>query len=137
MITLSILEYYRFLPWLAYSMKLPGFAFWTCLGGTGGDDGFDYRDGNDDGITWRDGQERPIPSKQLEAVCEGLEDVAYMTALQDALEQAGNNLPLTRRQSLQALISTRLTEIMGNCSQNEVNAWRHEVGTAIHELNKP
>lgn len=132
--TLSILDYYRFLPWLARTMDLPGCAFWTCLAGNGGDDGLDFRDGYDDGITRRGSTNQPIPNKQLEAVCEGLEDVAYMAALNDALQRVGQKIPLEQRAHLQSLITDKLQVIMDSCSQPEVDAWRYEVGAAIHAL---
>jgi hypothetical protein len=136
MSTLPILDYYRFLPWLAHTMNLPGFAIWTCMAGGGGDDGFDFRDGYDDGITRRDLHKKPVPSKHLEAVSEGLEDIAYIVKLKELLAQAGDSLPPEKKTYLHNMISVRLPEIMNNCSQSEVDAWRQEVGEAIDALSK-
>ena len=86
MVRQSILGYYRFYPWDAYMRGLDGFAFWTVLS-PHGDDGWDSRDGYDDGLCWRGLDKKPVPTKMLEAVREGLEDVAYMDRLAKELEK--------------------------------------------------
>ena len=138
MITCSLLEYYRAFPWLVWHYGLDGCAFWTCYSpGKANKDCFDFRDGGaPDGITKMDAKRRPIPTKQLEAVCEGLEDVAYASILLKTLEQHPE-LAKEERDSLNALATTRLNDVRLSPSQQAIDAWRLAVGTAIDKLNTP
>ena len=113
-----ILRYYRFYPWDAYMNGLDGFAFWTS-GGCSGDDGWDSRDGYDDGATWRGLDKKRVPTKMLEAVREGLEDVAYMAMLEK-----------TDSAEARALLEQRAALIEAK-DQKQVDAWRLAVGRLI------
>lgn len=127
MTRLSILGYYRFYPWDAYMRDLEGFAFWTAYSPQG-DDGWDSRDGHDEGLCWRGLDKKPIPTKMLEAVREGLEDVAYMDRLKKELgrqKTAGRTFP-----QYEELLGVREAIVKAN-DQKKVDEWRLAVGRAI------
>ena len=130
MTRLSILGYYRFYPWDAYMRDLEGFAFWTAYS-PNGDDGWDSSDGLDEGFCWRGLDKKPIPTKMLEAVREGLEDVAYMDRLEKELARLkakGKSFP-----QYEALLAER-ADIVKAEDQKRVDAWRLAVGRAIDSL---
>ena len=157
-----ILRYYRFYPWDAYMNGLDGFAFWTS-GGCSGDDGWDSRDGYDDGATWRGLDKKRVPTKMLEAVREGLEDVAYMDRLAKELEKcqkrqlsttdknenensggptAGSAADAQKRvppaeffEEARALLEQRAAFVEAK-DQKQVDAWRLAVGRLIDGLAK-
>ena len=129
----ATLKYYRFYPWEAYMMGLDGFAFWTVYSPRG-DDGWDSRDGYDEGLCWRGVDKKPIPTKKLVAVCEGLEDVAYMDRL--AKELARNKAQGRTFPDFEALLSERDAIIKAD-DQKKVDAWRLAVGRAIDSLIGP
>ncbi len=131
--TLPVLEYYRFFPWFAYLNDLDGVAFWTAYSSKG-DDGFDHRDGYDDGIAWRGIKKTPIPTKRLQAVREGLEDVAYMHLLKQALEQARGRLGQDELAKYEKLLKETPAQLMQDNSQAAVNTWRRQTGEAIDAL---
>ena len=118
MVRQPILSYYRFYPWDAYMRGLDGFAFWTVLS-PHGDDGWDSRDGYDDGLCWRGLDKKPVPTKMLEAVREGLEDVAYM-----------DRLAKTDNEEARALLEQRAALIAAK-DQKQVDAWRLAAGRLI------
>ena len=121
------LEYYRFHPWRARLLGLDGFAFWT-VGGPKGD-GWDSRDGYDEGITWQGLDKRTVPTRGLEAVREGLEDVAYMDRLEKELARVGcGKFP-----AYEKLLADR-EDVLKRADQREVDAWRLAVGRAIDAL---
>ncbi len=136
--TQPVLEYYRFFPWFGYRKKLDGVAIWTTIGNSrdGNEDGLDHRDGYDDGATVLDSNGQPIPTKRLEAVSKGLEDVAYMFELEKQLKRLDAKLSEVERERYTALITSRLGEIVQNASQDEVDAWHTEVGTTIDRLSR-
>ena len=119
----SILGYYRFYPWDAYMLGLDGFAYWTVYSPKG-DDGWDSRDGYDEGFCWRGLDKKPIPTKILEAVREGLEDVAYM----DLLKRSGNA-------AAKLLLDARGEIIKAN-DQKVLDSWRLSAGRLIDELSR-
>jgi len=126
----SILGYYRFYPWKAHMLDLEGFAFWTVYSPKG-DDGWDSRDGYDEGLCWRGLDKKPIPTKILEAVREGLEDVAYMDRLKKELSRhrdAGRTFP-----KFEELLAER-DAIIKASDQKQVDQWRLAVGRAIDSL---
>jgi len=114
----SILGYYRFYPWDAYMRNLEGFAFWTAYS-PNGDDGWDSRDGHDEGLCWRGLDKKPIPTKMLEAVREGLEDVAYMAQL----ERIGGD-------DAKVLLDAR-ENVFKSKDQRRLDAWRLAAGRFI------
>ncbi len=114
----SILGYYRFYPWDAYMRGLDGFAYWTS-GNRVGDDGWDSRDGYDDGVTWYGIDKKRVPTKMLEAVREGLEDVAYMAMLEK-----------TDSAEARALLEQRAALIEAK-DQKQVDVWRLAAGRLI------
>ena len=118
----SVLKYYRFYPWEAYMMNLEGFAFWTSYSPKG--DGWDSRDGYDEGLCWRGVDKKPIPTKILEAVREGLEDVAYM----DLLKRSENA-------AAKRLLDARDDVIKAN-DQKVLDSWRLAAGRLIDELSQ-
>ncbi|MBO4491838.1 MAG: hypothetical protein J5944_10815 [Lentisphaeria bacterium] len=137
MIALPLLNYYRSLPWLAWNFKLDGCSFWTYFTDNQRNlDSFDYRDGCPaDGITKMDGRRRPVPTKQLEAVCEGLEDVAYADILLKTLKKHPE-LTKEERDELTALATTKLNEIRLAPSQKAIDEWRLKTGQAIDRLTR-
>ncbi|HQL88139.1 MAG: hypothetical protein BWX73_01002 [Lentisphaerae bacterium ADurb.Bin082] len=133
--TLPVLTYYRLFPWLGYQKKLDGVAFWSSFSSKG-DDGFDHRDGYDDGITWRGLNKIPIPTKRLEAVREGLEDVAYIHLLKQAIATARSKNPGQDLNAAEKLVGERFEQVLTRESQPEVDAWRREVGETIDRLSR-
>lgn len=124
-----ILHYYRLYPWEARLLNLEGIAIWTIYSPKG--DGWDSRDGFDDGICWRGLDRKPIPTKHLAAVREGLEDVAYMDRLERELAKAkaqGRTFP-----AYEELLASRASVVESN-SQSKVDAWRLAAGRAIQDL---
>ena len=127
----NILSYYRLYAWECRMMGLDGMAIWTIYSPQG--DGWDSRDGFDDGVAWRGLDRKPIPTKRLEAVREGLEDVAYMDLLEKALraEKAkGRDHPEYGK-----LLADRDAIVKAN-DQEKVDAWRLAVGRAIDALTR-
>ena len=125
----KILPYYRFYPWECRLMDLEGCAIWTIYSPQG--DGWDSRDGFDDGIAWRGVDRKPIPTKRLEAVREGLEDVAYMDRLEKELARLkakGLSFP-----QYEALLAAR-ADIVKAEDQKRVDEWRLAVGRAVDSL---
>ena len=123
----SILGYYRLYPWEAYMRNLEGFAFWTAYS-PAGDDGWDSRDGHDEGLCWRGLDKKPVPTKMLEAVREGLEDVAYMDALKKAIARE-------KKSEAKALLAER-EKIIKAKDQKRVDAWRLAVGRTIDSFTR-
>ncbi len=124
-----ILRYYRLYPWEARLLGLEGFAIWTAYSPKG--DGWDSRDGFDDGVCWRGLDRRPIPTKQLAAVREGLEDVAYMDRLEKELARAkseGRAYP-----DFEKLLADRAAVVEAE-DQAKVDAWRLAAGRAVQAL---
>lgn len=132
--TRSVLDYYRFFPWDGYMKNLDGVAFWT-FNSAKGNDGFDHRDGYDDGITLLGMDRKPIPTKQLEAVREGLEDVAYMDILKKVLTKAQKQNPNKNYTKYQKLLKEVPMKIMRDKSQSGIEKWRIQVAMAIELLN--
>jgi hypothetical protein len=137
MVRQPILDYYRFYPWDAYMHNLDGFAFWTVFR-PNGDDGWDSRDGYDEGLCWRGLDKKPVPTKMLEAVREGLEDVAYMDALEKALTRAGaavegSRPPVALLSKAKSLLADREALVKAK-DQRRVDAWRLAVGRVIDGL---
>ncbi len=133
--TKPILEYYRFFPWFGYQKKLDGVAIWINLSSQG-EDGLDHRDGYDEGVTMLDSNRQPIPTKRLEAVSKGLEDVAYMFELNNQLKRLEGKLESEEYQQYLDLITVRLPEIVKAASQELVDEWRITVGSAIDKLSR-
>ena len=117
-------------------MDLEGFGFWIIYSPKG--DGWDSRDGFDDGIAWRGLDRKPIPTKRLEAVREGLEDVAYMDALEKALARAESAAGDRRPPAALIVEAKRLlaerAEIVKANDQKKVEAWRLATGRTIDSL---
>ena len=139
MVRQPILDYYRFYPWDAYMHNLDGFAFWTVFR-PNGDDGWDSRDGYDEGLCWRGLDKKPVPTKMLEAVREGLEDVAYMDALEKALTRVGAAAegcrpPVALLAKAKSLLAEREAIIKAK-NQRRVDAWRLAVGRIIDDIIK-
>ena len=125
----DIRRYYRLYPWRCRLRNLDGVAMWTFFGAQ--NDGWDSRDGFDDGITWRGLDRKNVPTKHLEAFREGLEDVAYMDALEKALaaeKAAGREHP-----GFAGLLAGR-DEIVESGDQAKIDAWRLAAGRAVDRL---
>ncbi len=133
--TQPLLEYYRLFPWLAYEKKIDGIALWIVLSAMG-EDGLDHRDGYDEGVTMLDSNRKPIPTKRLEAVSKGLEDVAYMFELENQLKRLEGKLSSDEYQQYLDLITVKLPEIAKSGSQELVDEWRVTVGSAIDKLSR-
>ena len=113
-------------------MELDGMAYYTIFTPEG-DDGWDSRDGIDEGLCWRGIDKKPVPTKRLEAVREGLEDVAYMDRLERELARVaaiGKQFP-----EFTALLDGR-RDIIKAENQERVNSWRLAVGRAIDVLSR-
>ena len=125
----NIRSYYRLYPWRCRLRGLDGVAMWTFCGWHG--DGWDSRDGFDNGITWRGLRRSCVPTKQLAAFREGLEDVAYMALLDIAVEEAKH----VGKECAEAakLLSVR-EEIVKSEDQKRIDAWRMAVGRELDRL---
>lgn len=127
----NIRRYYRFYPWRGWMSGLDGIAMWTFGGGQ--NDGWDAKDGFDDGITWRGLDRSAVPTKQLFAFREGLEDVAYMDLLEKALKAEKSK----GRDHLEyGNLLADCDAIIKSDDQSEVDAWRLAVGRAIDALTR-
>ena len=125
-----IRKYYRFYPWRCRMRGLDGVAMWTFFSPQG--DGWDSKDGFDDGLTWRGIDRKHVPTKQLAAFREGLEDVAYMDILERALARAkdgGKAFP-----EYEKLLSDRKAVVESD-DQGRLDAWRLAAGRAIDALS--
>lgn len=129
------LKYYRLYAWDCFMRGFDGMAYWTiyCPAGytPAQEDSFSSEGGLNEGVTWRGVDRRMIPTKQLENVREGLEDVAYMDRLAKELERhekAGRPRP-----DIRALLDGR-RDVMKSNDRRRVDAWRLAVGRAIDEL---
>ena len=130
--TLAIMEYYRLYPWKCYMRNLTGLAIW--ISGMGGEgDPLDFDEKYNDGVTFRGPERKPIKTKQLEAIREGLEDVAYMDILKKQLERVGKKGQ--KYPQFEKLLNQRKS-LVEKASVKEVEAWRLEVGQAIDFLTK-
>ena len=130
----DVLEYFRFYPWECRLMGLDGMAYYTILTPEG-DDGWDARDGLDEGMCLRGVDKKPVPTKRLEAVREGLEDVAYM----DLLEKIANGHHPTPRSDTASVVTAKklLAEreaIIKARDQRKVDAWRLSSGRLIDKV---
>ena len=94
--------------------------------------GWDSRDGFDDGVAWRGLDRKPIPTKRLEAVREGLEDIAYMDRLEKELARAKSEGRVYPKR-YEELLSGREAIIKAE-DQKLVDEWRLETGRAVDEL---
>ena len=115
-------------------MGLDGMAYYTILTPEG-DDGWDARDGLDEGMCLRGVDKKPVPTKRLEAVREGLEDVAYM----DLLEKIANGHHPTPRSDTASVVAAKklLAEreaIIKARDQRKVDAWRLSSGRLIDKV---
>jgi hypothetical protein len=126
----KILSYYRLYPWECRMMDLDGMALWTIYSPVG--DGWDSRDGFDDGVAWRGLDRKPVPTKRLEAVREGLEDIAYMDRLEKELARAKSEGRVYPKR-YEELLSGREAIIKAE-DQKLVDEWRLEAGRAVDEL---
>ena len=125
----NIRRYYRLYPWRCRLRGLDGVAMWTFCGWRG--DGWDSRDGFDDGVTWRGLRRSCVPTKQLAAFREGLEDVAYMALLERAsadAKRAGRESPEVKR-----LLSAR-EAIVKSADQKLIDDWRMAAGRELDRL---
>ena len=128
----SVLDYYRFHPWKCFLLGLDGVAWWDAME-PHGPDYFDHEDGYDDGITLCGTDRKPVPTKMLQAVREGLEDVAYMDRLQKELKRVGSqgkSFP-----EYEKLLADR-EGILERSNQAEVDDWRLKAGQAIDRLTR-
>ena len=127
----DLVGYFRLYPWECRLMGLDGVALYTIFSPEG-DDGWDSRDGYDEGLCWRGNDKKPVPTKRLEAFREGLEDVAYMDALEKALaaeKAAGRSHP-----EIEPLLRERKAIVEAK-SQSKIDAWRLSAGRAIDRLS--
>ncbi len=127
----DILDYYRLYPWEARFEGLDGIAFWTIY--SPNRDGWDSRDGFDDGVCWRGLDTKPVPTKQLEAVREGLEDIAYMDRLEREIARLRAQGKATA--AAERLLAER-SEIFKAHDQSRLDAWRLAVGRMIDEMTR-
>ncbi|MBQ9337115.1 MAG: hypothetical protein IJS14_07465 [Lentisphaeria bacterium] len=128
----SLLDYYRLYCWECYLKELAGVAWW-CAISPHGDDGFAQDDGKDEGVLLRGINKKPVPTRMLQAIREGLEDVAYMDRLKKELarvQAAGKKFP-----EYEQLIKD-CAGIMKRSRQSEVDAWRLKAGEAIDRLTR-
>jgi len=127
----DILGYYRLYPWEARLDGLDGFAIWTVYSPSG--DGWDSRDGFDDGVCWRGLDTRPVPTKHLQAVREGLEDVAYMDRLEREVRRLkAKGMPTA---DAEALLAARAEIVKAN-DQKRTDEWRNAAGRLIDRMVK-
>ena len=128
----SILDYYRLYVWECYLQGLDGVAWW-CSMSPQGDDGFSQDDGLDEGVALRGIDKKPVPTKMLQAIREGLEDVAYMDRLKKELARvkaAGKSFPEYEK------LLQDCAEILKRSRQTEVDDWRLKAGEAIDRLTR-
>ena len=126
----NLLGYLRFYPWECYLMKLDGMALYTMFTPEG-EDGWDSRDGYDEGLCWRGNDKKPVPTKRLEALREGLEDVAYMNRLEKELARLkAQGMTFAQYEKLLA----ERKAVIKSLSQKKVDEWRLMTGRAIDDL---
>ena len=128
----SILDYYRLYVWECYLQGLDGVAWW-CSISPQGDDGFSQDDGLDEGVALRGIDKKPVPTKMLQAIREGLEDVAYMDRLKKELARvkaAGKSFPEYEK------LLQDCPGIQKRSNQNEVDEGRLKTGEAIDRLTR-
>ena len=128
----SILDYYRLYIWECYLQGLDGVAWW-CSISPQGDDGFSQDDGLDEGVALRGIDKKPVPTKMLQAIREGLEDVAYMDRLKKELARvkaAGKSFPEYEK------LLQDCAGIKKRSRQAEVDDWRLKAGGAIDRLTR-
>ena len=130
------LKYYRLYAWDCFMRGFDGMAYWTiyCPAGytPAQEDSFSSEGGLSEGVTWRGVDRKMIPTKQLENVREGLEDVAYMDRLAKELakaEKAGKSRPEFR-----TLLDER-QDVMKSNDRRRVDEWRLATGRAIDMLS--
>ena len=124
----SILSYYRLYPWECDMQDLAGCAIWTSYSPKG--DGWDFSDGKDEGICWRGIDTKPVPTRQLQAFREGLEDVAYMDLMKRELSNPGAGRFADR---CRKLLDDR-QGIVQREKIGEVEAWRLSAGRLLNEI---
>jgi hypothetical protein len=130
----SLLKYIRFYPWLGYMAGLDGISYWVSMSSS--NDPFDHKDGYDEGFLFRGQGGKPVSTKRFEALREGLEDVAYMDILKNILEKMKKRYPGRDFSKYEMLLKKRPEQIIRNNSQQDVDEWRMNVGTAIDKLIK-
>jgi Concanavalin A-like lectin/glucanases superfamily/Carbohydrate family 9 binding domain-like len=134
-----ILEYYRFFAWTAYLSKMKGIALWTLNSAQSEDCMLDVeakdKSKTPTGIVFRGINKRPIPTKRLEALREGLEDYAYITILKKRLQKTNSTISKSDILKYERLISNKvIADIMLKQNQQQVNQWRLDVANAILDL---
>jgi len=131
----NVLNYYRLYPAEAYVMGLDGAAIWISAS-RGGSDGFDSQDGYDDGICWYGVDRRMVPTKRFEAFREGLEDVAYLHRLEEAVKAAKDPAAekIVRARELVKMMRDMVNGV--GASLENMAAWRDEAGTLLDSLVK-
>ena len=96
-----------------------------------GEDGWESRDGYDEGLCWRGNDKKPVPTKRLEALREGLEDVAYMNRLEKELARLkAQGMTFAQYEKLLA----ERKAVIKSLSQKKVDEWRLMTGRAIDDL---
>lgn len=134
MVSWPVNDYYRMLPWRGYIAGLDGVAMWAAMSARG--DGWDHGDGYDEGILYRGLNRAPVPTKRLEAIREGLEDVAYMHRLKEAIAAAEKTDPNADLSAEKKLIETMPLQIQADPQTASILAWRKEAAAAITRLIK-
>ncbi len=131
-------DYYRLSPWRGFLTGVDGVAMWTSMGARG--DGFDHGDGYDEGVVFRGLNRGPVPTKRLEAFREGLEDVAYMAILKEAIAKAREREPNRDLTVEERLVSEVPYEVVSQIEKDPDNIlpiadWREKTADAIVRLN--
>ena len=125
-----LMRYYRLYPWECELQNLAGCAIWTSYSPKG--DGWDFGDGKDEGVCWRGIDTKPVPTRQLHAFREGLEDVAYMDLLKRELAKSAEG-------KFAAGCRKLLDERQGIAKREkseEVEAWRLSAGRLLDEIHR-
>lgn len=126
-------DYYRLSPWRAYLTGIDGISYWTFMSSSG-DDGFDHGDGYDEGMAFRGLNNAPVPTKRLEALREGLEDVAYMHILRARLSAAKAKEPNRDYSAQEKLLTEIPLAIEKSKDARQIEEWREKTALAILAL---
>ncbi|HWL51674.1 MAG TPA: sugar-binding protein [Chthoniobacteraceae bacterium] len=127
--------YYRLAPWRGYLAGVDGIALWTAMSPKG--DSFDHGDGYDEGILFRGNDKVPVTTRRMEALREGLEDVAYMALLKTTLARLREAQPQRSFEAEERLLSETPLAIEKDPQNDAILERRRQILSTLQRLLKP